>query len=652
MDAYARRLALEHANGRDGKCRHSSKHDLVLQHGPLLHEILSQLPKRDLLRLCHVSRAFKDCAQRVMVLQGVRLETTRSLESFCERLHADQTFARTIKGFHVTRTSAPLLDELPFALPRLQDLTINAQVQLDPESVAGLLLNLPHLKRLTVIGQDARSRRHRLLQAEPEGAIGRALRLVSEHDERRQSLRLTSLSILSTPLKLSSIDRFLQRYGADLDELELDGCSLGPSVLEIVSEWCPNLRSCTIDTLIPSVAPPSTPRPNLPHLEFDSERSLGMSTRLTTLHLSSLPAVEPSVFAIFGTPEYSSLRTVCISHSNVTAFHLSHFAYVTKLRLVACTQVKNIPVFPDTSMASALEIGPGCKELQQLSVLGCTGLKLGNLWELAMLGMESLSSRVELERKRLGFGPRGLVKLTVDGAQTREQFFNIGLMSFAMPADLGTRVAPCELPSMLPPGLEPPATLAPLLNRNVLSMSVPSFALLSTLAMATKLEQVALFGTVDPSPFVDPTRIPADDEHLWTLKPSWVGKIKRSLLLFVPEWTIVKSYLGTVHSAKEFASEHEESEASLDRVQSTDDKLTVAQFRLGELPPLPMSASKSRRQNDVEQQLHRATRYDIVGQHQAVPTNACASKRGPRLSKEEVKWLLEANRGVLKTVQV
>ncbi|KAM0791973.1 hypothetical protein ACM66B_000476 [Microbotryomycetes sp. NB124-2] len=651
MDRYAERLSLEQV-AKQRLIRRPSQFDckyaVVFQHAPLLHEVLQNLDKHDLLRVLHVSRAFNAAARRALVLKGVRLESTRSLEGFQRAVHNNPRFAHSVRSFHVTRVATPLLDTLAALLPALQSLTVNAQVQVDPQSLASAIVQLPQLRHLSIIGQDTRSRRRRLLQVEPEGTIGQALRLVAEHEEGAPKLQLRSLVILATPLKLSSIDKFLEVYGGHLERLELDGCSLGPLVLEIVAEWCTNLRVCSIDTLIPTFAPPATPRPNLPPLDFDGSRSLGLSRRLTTLSLSSLPLLEPSAFELFASPEYSSLRSLSVSHSAITAFHLSHFAYLTKLKLVACTDVKTLPVFPDRCDS---DIGPGCKELSHLSVLGCTGLRLGNLWELAMLGLQTLSEEQEAERRRLGFGRRGLVKLTVDGAQTREQFFNIGGLPFPVPRELGSRGPPTrELPSALPDALQPPPELWPLLGRNVLSSAVPSFALLSTLAMATSLEQVSLFGSVDPSPYVDPSLPAPDDEHMWTLKPSWAGKLKKQLLSLFADFALVKSYLGPAPLVVEASSEpFPDDDDEYDAPSKPASHKGVAQARFLDLPPFPRHTRP--RGPVAAESVHQATRYDIVN-GRPTASHARPGARGPRLSREEIQWLLKANGGVLKSVRV
>ncbi|KAK4052158.1 hypothetical protein OIV83_002453 [Microbotryomycetes sp. JL201] len=648
MDRLAERLSFEQASKqRPGSCTTllSARHAVVFQHAPLLHEVLAHLPKQDLLRAASVSKAFQSAAQRVLVLDGVKLDSTRCLEAFQRVVQANSRFAHSVRTFHVTRTATPLLETLPALLPGLHTLVINAQVQVDPHSLASAVVHLRQLRQLSITGQDTRSRRRRLLQTEPEGTIGQALRQVAQQGGPR--LRLKSLVILSTPLKLSSIDEFLRVHGRDLEKLELDGCSLGPLALEIIADWCPNLRSCVIDTLIPSFAPPSTPRPNLPPLDFDGSRSLGLSQRLTTLSLSSLPSLAPSAFELFSSPSYSSLRTLSVSHSDITAFHLSHFAYLTKLKLVACTNVKAIPVFP---AQSGVDIGPGCKELQHLSVLGRTGIKLRNLWELAMLGLESLSPDQEAQRREMGYGPRGLIRLTIDGAQTREQFFNIEGLAFQMPRGLGARPPAHELPSTLPEALQPPRELLPLLHRNVLSSTVPSFALLSTLAMANRLEQVSLFGSVDPSPYVDPSLPAPDDEHMWTLKPSWAGKLKQRLLSLVTDWSFVQSYLGSAQLAETnpVVTEQQE-EADQDEMQSKPATKGVAQARFLDLPPLP---SLTRPIGPVAAETaHQTTRFDIVN-GQLATSRSPLGLRGPRLSKEEIQWLLKANQGVLKSVRV
>lgn len=270
-----------------------------------------------------------------------------------------------------------------------------------------------------------------MIEVEPEGELGKALRAIADktrlmqeerNDDEWAPFRLKGLRILSTPLKLSSLDYFLEVCGGEVEDLALEGCSLGPTATLLVEQWCPRLRTLRLDTLIPTSAPPSTPRPNLPPLEFSHSLPITLSHSLTSLHFASLPFLDPSAFALFAEVAHASLDLLSFSHCDISAAHLSHFTRVRRLRIVACPNVKSIPVFPDARGRE--DIGAGCRELRQVSLLGCTGLSLGNLWELAMLGREDLGEDEQAERRRLGLGGRGLKKLMVDAASSQDHHFS------------------------------------------------------------------------------------------------------------------------------------------------------------------------------------------------------------------------------------
>lgn len=247
--------------------------------------------------------------------------------------------------------------------------------------------------------------------------------LASADGSPKLPLRLRSLSVLNTPLKLSSLDYFLEVQGSKLECLNLQSCSLGPKAIALVEQWCPQLRDLRLDTLLPTNAPPMTPRPNLPPLDFDPP-SFSLSHALTSLHFASLPALDPSAFAHFSEIKHASLHTLSLSHcSSISAAHLSHFTRIRRLRIVACSNIKSIPVFPDRR--GRADLGEGCKELRQLSVLG-SGISLGNLWDLAMMARVDISAGEERERRTLGLGGRGLKKLTVDGAVSRDRRYSGG----------------------------------------------------------------------------------------------------------------------------------------------------------------------------------------------------------------------------------
>ncbi|GAA6042650.1 hypothetical protein JCM8097_008268 [Rhodosporidiobolus ruineniae] len=182
---------------------------------------------------------------------------------------------------------------------------------------------------------------------------------------------------------------------------------------------------------------------------------LAFSGRLTSLHLASLSRLDLAAFSLFALPSHSSLLTVHLRHCDLTTAHLTFFTSITTLRIVDCPSITSIPVFVDT--AARPDLGAGCRELRQLSILGSSaGLSLGNLWELAML---------------VGF------------------FF-----AFASPNRPPQTVVDDPLPSSLPSSLVPPAHLIPYLSTPVLSAKLPSLALLQALVAASDLEELSLFG--------------------------------------------------------------------------------------------------------------------------------------------------------------
>lgn len=226
---------------------------------------------------------------------------------------------------------------------------------------------------------------------------------------------------MNTPLREETLERILKGLGEGLRSLTIDGCGIGHGIINgSVGRWCPALRDCRIDVLAPFVRPtPPAAGTQMPSLPPPMPITISLPLNLTSLHLSSLPArLAPDAFAIFSHPSRSSLRTVSFSHSPITPLHLSHFTQITRLKIVACPHVTFIPVFP------LLGSGDGCKELRHLSLLGCRGMTLGNLWELAMLGRQEMGIEERNERKKLGLGERGLKKLTIDGADGREYVYS------------------------------------------------------------------------------------------------------------------------------------------------------------------------------------------------------------------------------------
>lgn len=401
------------------------------------------------------------------------------------------------------------------------------------------------------------------MEAEPEGEIGKGLRSVAniilaarEETEAEDYVpfHLKTLRLLSTPIKLSSLDYFLEVCGGELEELSLEGCSLGPNATHLVEQWCPRLQELRLDTLIPTSAPPSTPRPNLPPLEFDLTLPWNLSTCLTSLHLASLPSIAPSAFALFSETAHASLESLSISQCDFSAAHLSHFTRVRRLKVVACHSIKSIPIFPD--LEGRPEAGAGCKELRTLSILGCTGLTLGNLWELAMLSRLEIGKEEQAERRTLGLGGRGLKKLTVDGTQAREHHYNgmsgrfdinaelilttslpVSGFAFTLPAGLGLAPSLVDLPSALPHHLAPSPHTLPYFDTNLLSPSLPSFALLATLVEALDLEELSLFGSIG---VVDIEPLQREEPEI-----SYLARVKDVLLASMSYVPLLGSYLGS-----------------------------------------------------------------------------------------------------------
>lgn len=314
-----------------------------------------------------------------------------------------------------------MLLDLPDLCPRLKSLTIGSDTHVTASVLADTLCRLASLEELSLVGLDWRGRRRRSEDSEPEGEASKALAILS-YDEAPLSM-LRRLSIKSTPLKLGTLKRFLEVHGARLESLDLEGCSVGYLAIDFVEQHCPRLRHLRLDAYMTTTGPPSTPRPNAPPPDFDRAVPLSFSSRLTSLHLSSLPTLNADAFALFGDENTGgALRSLSVSHCDISAVHLSHFAFVTKLRLVSTPNVQSIPVFPDQSHP---DVGTGMKQLRQVSMLGCHGITLGNVWELMQLGREEDDSLADdkARRKRLGLGSRGVQKLTIDGTGARGSRF-------------------------------------------------------------------------------------------------------------------------------------------------------------------------------------------------------------------------------------
>ncbi|GAA5997973.1 uncharacterized protein JCM10292_002234 [Rhodotorula paludigena] len=430
------------------------------------------------------------------LLEDVCLETAASVAAFERRTLSARNFAERVRGFTVTRCSLPLLRVLPTLTPNLVSLHLAASTTLlDAASIVVALEGLTALRSLSIVGQDQRTRRRRLLDHEPEGQVAQALRELAERvqarggglaDKPRPLRRLESLAIRNTPLKLSTVDVFLETLGECLRHLVLDGCGLDARVVLLAEEFCPELREARLDTLISQSAPAATPRLRGPPIELLREAPLALSSRLTSLHLASLPRLPAATFSLFSSPHHASLRALSLLHCDVTMAQLSHFTSITRLRIVECPSIRAVPVFVDSDARP--DLGAGCRALRQLSVLGRgAGLPLSTLWELAMLGREEI-------------GGKGLARLTLDGTRLGDAVYNVSGLLFSFPTGLGLPSSPsldedAFLPSALPPHLAPPAHLAPYLSRSVLSTALPSLALLQCLVAAQDLEEVSIFGT-------------------------------------------------------------------------------------------------------------------------------------------------------------
>lgn len=508
-----------------------------------------------------------------------------------------------------------MMETLPTLLPNLASLTLTPTVHITTSELVRLIPRFPRLRRLSICGQDVRSRRRRLDEQEPEGEVGRALRALA--DEGGAGLRLRSLTILATPLKLSTLDYFLEICGEGLEVLAVESCGIGGGLTALVEAWCPRIQILRLDSLASKSAPPATPRPEAdgpPHL--DRSLPLALSCTLTSLHLSSLPTVDASVFSLFSDPAHAALKSLSLSHCDASGFsaaHLSHFAYITRLRIVACANVKTIPVF---LARGRTDVGPGCQELRQVSLLGCSGLPLHNLWELAMLGREELGVEEVRQRKRLGLGRRGLKKLTVDGAEGRDQVFvgkSLQLLSIyranylhrtvsgvilSLPPGFGATSDPIDVDSDLPVGLLPPPHLVPYLSTNILSPTLPTPALLQTLAIAQDLEEIGLFGCLEAS---RPRPLPPST--LWTRSITYARQLP-----------VVGPYITT------FLFPHPR-------------------------PATPPDWPPFQRQGNIE------AAKGLPGVPWPTP-NSITPEQGKRLSTAEVTWLLHTATGKLRKIYV
>ncbi|GJN88105.1 hypothetical protein Rhopal_001061-T1 [Rhodotorula paludigena] len=335
------------------------------------------------------------------LLEDVCLETAASVAAFERRSLSARDFAERVKGFTVTRCSLPLLRVLPTLTPNLVSLHLAASTTLlDAASIVVALEGLTALRSVSIVGQDQRTRRRRLLDHEPEGQVAQALRELAERvqaredglaDAQRPLRRLESLAIRNTPLKLSTVDIFLETFGECLRELVLDGCGLDARVVLLAEEFCPELREARLDTLISQSAPAATPRLRGPPIELLREAPLALSSRLTSLHLSSLPRLPAATFSLFSSPHHASLRALSLLHCDVTVAQLSHFTSITRLRIVECPSISAVPAFVDSDARS--DLGAGCRALRQLSSTTCL-VAAQDLEEVSIFGTSGPSDEL------------------------------------------------------------------------------------------------------------------------------------------------------------------------------------------------------------------------------------------------------------------
>ncbi|KAK4705761.1 hypothetical protein P7C70_g429, partial [Phenoliferia sp. Uapishka_3] len=495
MDKYADRLATE---ARLRAVPPPLTVSPALRDVPILQSIFVQLPKSSLLSLALVNHLFQEVA-KLELCQDVHVDSLGAAEQFLSLLHETDMRLR-VKGFHLTKSTLPWITALPSLLPNFTSLTLSPLARISSAQLASLIPQFPRLQSLTIVGQDIRSRRNRLDDSEPEGEVGKGLRAIA--DLGGAGIQLGTLKILATPLKLSTLDHFLEKCGERLEVLEVESCGMGSGLLPVVESWCPSLRILRLDALSAKTAPPGTPRPETTHAPaLSPSLPLSLPSTLTSLHLASLPSVDPAIFSLFATRSHVALKSLSFSDCDIGAVHLSFFPYVTKLRLVACSNVARIPVF----VKGRYGVGPGCKELRQISLLGCRGLELGNLWELSVLGKEDLSEIEMTERERLGLGRRGVRKITIDGAETSRNTFVRDFL--LLPPNFGASDA-TEVESDLPTAFRPQSHLLPFLSTNLFSDSLPAPTLLSVLASFEDLEEFGLFGFTtrprNPSPIPSP----------------------------------------------------------------------------------------------------------------------------------------------------
>ncbi|BGP29612.1 hypothetical protein JCM10296v2_001351 [Rhodotorula toruloides] len=559
-------------------------------------------------------------------------------------------YGHRVRGISLTRPSLSLVPLLPTFTPNLTHLELTPSANTsDFLTLATLLLHLPRLESLRISGQDLRSRRRRLVDHEPEGHVGQALRLVADELERQNGrdeprLALKSLIVRNTPLKLSSVDYFLEVCGGQLRQLVLEGCGVDCRAVLLAEESCPDLREFRLDAIVSTSAPAATPRIRRPPIELLRDVPVMLSSRLTTLYLASLPHLPVSTFSLFSTPRHASLRSLSLVHCDLTPAHLSHFTSITRLRLVDCPTITSVPVFVDTALRP--DLGAGCNALRSLTVLGKGGnLSLRNLWELAMLG------RVD--------GKGGLASVTVDSTSAADSLFNVGGIVFSLPSGFGSPNPDTHIPSALPSQLAPPPHLQPYLATGILSADLPPLALLQTLLAASDLEELSLFGSVRADSLATVTHrrlssVPLA-EHLADLARQYVGGALSCLPLI--GWLF--SPLGSATSAFPPRNSPVSSPSAADIDFQLAAKMAFAGSGLPTPPALdlpfhpPFPSPTSTQASEASPPTRRGWLKRRLSRVEAVDKPSPLSTK--RLRAEEVEWLVQASRhsgGRLRRVYV
>lgn len=98
---------------------------------------------------------------------------------------------------------------------------------------------------------------------------------------------------------------------------------------------------------------------------------------------------------------------------------------------------------------------------------------------------------------------------------------------FSMPPGLGSPPLPTEVRTTLPSSLLPPPHLLPFFTTNILSRDLPSTILLQTLAMASDLEELGLFGSIHRPP---PPVVVTEPTTHWNRTKQLVTEVLISLL--------------------------------------------------------------------------------------------------------------------------